>query len=292
MITFHHLDLDGHCAAALVKYFNQESRLYEVNYNRDLNKAIDQVELNEKVYIVDFSFPTEYMDRLKSLTKNIVWLDHHKSKIDDNPEIDGIRDTRYSGCELTWMWFCNYEGRNEGKGRASSRVLFETDKIIPDIVKYIGDMDTWQFKYSESENIYLGLGLYDTSPEHIELWADLLMNKDNILQSLKNQGITIKTYKQMSSMKMLESWSFERTFEGYKCLLLNKSQAGTKTFESADSNKYDIFVSFIYDGENVSVSLYSTNVDVSILAKKHGGGGHEGASGMTLSIEKFKELFK
>ena len=36
---------------------------------------------------------------------------------------------------------------------------------------------------------------------------------------------------------------------------------------------------FSFDGDKWTVSLYSTSVDVSEIAKKYGGGGHKGASG-------------
>jgi nanoRNase/pAp phosphatase (c-di-AMP/oligoRNAs hydrolase) len=35
----------------------------------------------------------------------------------------------------------------------------------------------------------------------------------------------------------------------------------------------------VLDGSQYTVSLYSETIDVSVIAKKHGGGGHKGAAG-------------
>ncbi|MDO5845105.1 MAG: DHHA1 domain-containing protein, partial [Methanocorpusculum sp.] len=50
-------------------------------------------------------------------------------------------------------------------------------------------------------------------------------------------------------------------------------------FKSLPPDKYEIFIPFVFDGEQYTVSLYSTTVDVSEIAKSFGGGGHKGASG-------------
>jgi nanoRNase/pAp phosphatase (c-di-AMP/oligoRNAs hydrolase) len=44
---------------------------------------------------------------------------------------------------------------------------------------------------------------------------------------------------------------------------------------------YDIMMPFVFDGKRWTVSLYTKkkDIDVSELAKKHGGGGHRQAAG-------------
>jgi nanoRNase/pAp phosphatase (c-di-AMP/oligoRNAs hydrolase) len=53
---------------------------------------------------------------------------------------------------------------------------------------------------------------------------------------------------------------------------------------------YPVCIAYVHDGEKFTVSLYSTTVDVSKIAKKFGGGGHKNAAGMTLSNEQFMKL--
>ena len=43
--------------------------------------------------------------------------------------------------------------------------------------------------------------------------------------------------------------------------------------------RYPVCIAYIHDGEKFTVSLYSESVDVSVIAKAHGGGGHKGAAG-------------
>jgi nanoRNase/pAp phosphatase (c-di-AMP/oligoRNAs hydrolase) len=44
---------------------------------------------------------------------------------------------------------------------------------------------------------------------------------------------------------------------------------------------YDIMIPFCFDGKQWTVSMYTKNkeIDVSIIAKKYGGGGHKNAAG-------------
>ena len=48
-------------------------------------------------------------------------------------------------------------------------------------------------------------------------------------------------------------------------------------------NEYDLVVSYIYNGNTYSYSIYSKNenVDCSKIAELFGGGGHKGASGFS-----------
>jgi len=42
---------------------------------------------------------------------------------------------------------------------------------------------------------------------------------------------------------------------------------------------YDIWIACVFDGSVWIVSLYSLEADVSVIAKKYGGGGHKKAAG-------------
>ena len=65
---------------------------------------------------------------------------------------------------------------------------------------------------------------------------------------------------------------------------MNIGLAGSDWFKSIDDGSYDILMPFSYNGKsgNWSYSMYSKTTDVSVIAKKYGGGGHKGASGFTL----------
>jgi hypothetical protein len=99
----------------------------------------DEIKKEETVVLVDFSLqPYEDMIKLYNATGgNLIWIDHHSTAIiavttlmkeHNIKDIPGLCSTSKSGCELAWDYY------------------IKTD-IIPAAVQYIGDYDTWKFKY-------------------------------------------------------------------------------------------------------------------------------------------------
>jgi len=82
---------------------------------------------------------------------------------------------------------------------------------------------------------------------------------------------------------------FESEFEGAKCFAVNLGRCNSEYFKSIPVGKYDVLMPFVFDGDQYTVSLYSPTIDVSEIAKKHGGGGHKGASGFQCKELPFKK---
>ena len=74
---------------------------------------LNKIEKDERVFIVDFSIEPEDMRELLKITKNVVWIDHHKTTIEKYQDfescIPGIRMTGpgISGASLTCWYFRN-----------------------------------------------------------------------------------------------------------------------------------------------------------------------------------------
>ena len=86
---------------------------------------------------------------------------------------------------------------------------------------------------------------------------------------------------------MVEIFSFWTKFEGYKVIACNIGMVSSQLFDSIKED-YDIMMPFVYDGKKWTVSLYTKkDIDVSVIAKKYGGGGHKQASGFQCSILPF-----
>ena len=97
------------------------------------------------------------------------------------------------------------------------------------------------------------------------------------------EGKTMIKYRDNLAKEYCKSKGFETEFEGHKVFAMNIGLAGSDWFKSIDDGSYDILMPFSYNGKhkNWSYSMYSKTVDVSVIAKKYGGGGHKGASGFT-----------
>ena len=111
--------MDGKCAAHMVRrQGGTHAKLHAMDYGMQF--PFDDILPKETVYIVDFSIEPDDMTRLLGRTEWVVWIDHHKTAIDKYSEfqwknskgelcnakdIKGIRDTQFSGCELTHKYF-------------------------------------------------------------------------------------------------------------------------------------------------------------------------------------------
>lgn len=275
--VLHHNDNDGRCAAALVNAYIEgmsHDDFIEVDYNADLDKIIDSIQENEQVWIVDFSLrPVEMMTKLLERTKDVIWIDHHKSAIEmyDGYEkldqIKGIRSVEKAGCELTAEYIAEDSG---------GKMFAET----PEFVKLVGDHDTWQFKYGiRTEHFYFGVIVYGAGLW--ELWPTLL-NTSLTTQAVVDAGHHVHTYQQNHNKKLAKRGVYPIQFEGLNGIAMNTVQLGSKQFEVIEAAKdADIMVAYFWNGIQWRAGVYSTkdHVDCSAICRKYGGGGHKGAAG-------------
>lgn len=278
MRIWYHNDLDGKCAGAIA-YLNavvdlniapSAVKAVEVNYDRGL--SIRDVSPDEAVVIVDYSIPNKLMEKLLTITKDVTWIDHHKTSIEKDEELrqmgitlKGVRSTEKAACELTWEFY-------------------HPNTRIPLAVQYIGDRDTWKWRFgSATEDFCNGLQLMDMCPWSVH-WTILFDNDESPFakaekESILSEGNVVSRYKRMLSQDLAKN-SFETEFEGHKVLALNFSHFGSAVFGNKASD-YDAVVVFGFNGSVWTYSLYSSKIDVSEIAKKYGGGGHVGAAGFT-----------
>ncbi len=81
MKIYYHNDLDGRCAGAIAyratKTEGTKIELIELDYKDEIK--VKEINLCERICIVDFSFKPEIMEKVLLLTKNVIWIDHHKT---------------------------------------------------------------------------------------------------------------------------------------------------------------------------------------------------------------------
>lgn len=270
MKCFYHDDMDGRCAGFWVYNKYPECEMIPINYNHIF--PLNEIEQSEVIYIVDFSIEPEIMKELLKITKNVYWIDHHKTAIEKYKnfpyEIKGIRKDGVAGCVLTFNYLYPYQEMN-----------FMTI--------YIGDRDIWAWKYGDkTKYFYAGMLLYDTKPES-SIWRKALQNPNEIIE----KGKIVEQYKEQRFKEIVEAFGFEVEFEGYKCIACNAGKVSSKLFDSKQG--YDIMIAFVFNGKEWTVSLYTKdpNIDVSENAKKYGGGGHKGAAGFQCKKLPFKGVF-
>jgi len=276
MICFHHNDLDGRCSAAIVKtaYPAININFIEVDYSSKI--PFDLISKDESVIIVDFSFGPEGFEKLKTITEDIVWIDHHTTAIDSNPEMTTAKGVRGRGkpsaCYLTWCYYFN--------------------DIPPRAVQLVSDYDTWQFRLGEDTlHFFLGIQTEDDGPTS-EIWKGLLdLRTDNIctLESIR-RGKIIEKYQDNRYKRLISDLSYEVMFEDHLWIVCNSPITGRRLFNSIDVSNYYGMIITSYNGKNWIVSLRSdTDKDVSKIAVKYGGGGHKNAAGFICDALPFSK---
>lgn len=270
MICIHHNDLDGRCAAAIIaKSFPGGGIFFHETDYKDPAPEDNNIR-NMDIIIVDFSYKPEVMDRIIKVAKSVTWIDHHTTAKDypyqDLPGFRDFKDKSMSGCELTWKYY------------------FPT-QFMPDAVRLIGDYDKWALNYQpECFEFYEGmkLKLKEVMFPGSSFWEILL--KDNYwIPQIIEDGKTAILYRDNYCNDLCRSFGYETEIDGHKAYACNQFMFGSKGFGHR-FEQYPLCLAYIHDGVKFTVSLYSTQVDVSAIAKKYGGGGHKGAAGFVCDI--------
>lgn len=278
-VIFHHRDPDGFASAAIMLAWWKDRqelspvKCVEINYDDPVDFSM--IQPGDVVAVVDFSFKPKDMAALRKKAAKVIWCDHHVTAqaygYDDLP---GVRDfllKGMAGCECTWK-FCF------------------PDREVPRAIKLLGDYDAWRLEYpEESLPFYEGLKLNELSPMQ-EIWPPLLHGTARLMiNDLIEQGSCAIRYRNAYCDRVQKSYGYPTTLDGHSAYAVNLSGFGSPGF-GAKMKLYPVCISYIYDGRQYTVTLYSNQVDVSQIAQQHGGGGHKGAAGFTCTKLPFERL--
>lgn len=276
---YHSADLDGHCSGAIIKMVYPDCEMIGINYGDEFPWESIPIGCGEKVFMVDFSLqPFPNMVRLNIHADPLIWIDHHKSAIEESIEwqhsvnggILGIQQSGTGACQLVWEYFGDKwpTGYNLNQG------------LIPTFIKLLAEYDVWNHTDPRTLPFQWGMRQYDTFPENQDFWYELLDVER--VHKITEEGDLIFRYQQVENEKYVQACAFETELDGLKCIAVNKMLTNSQLFNSVwNPQKYDMMLTFGFRKGKWTVSLYSTreDIDVSAIAKARGGGGHKGASG-------------
>lgn len=112
-----------------------------------------------------------------------------------------------------------------------------------------------------------------------------------LVAELLKDGKLLMDYQAGIDASTVNHRSFLIEFEGLKFLALNTARCNSLTFTAKDvpETGHDALMGFFFNGQKWTVSLYHakhrTDIDLSAIAKKYGGGGHRGACGFVSNSE-------
>lgn len=318
MKCFYHNDNDGKAAAFCVHaWVGLTDNIQPVFIAMDYGKAFpfESIRPGEQVWIVDYSIAPDDMRRLLKITSDVTWIDHHKTAIEkyaNFPErVAGFRCDGVAACVLAFQYIHWYSKRGSEPAYFNGPVPVSSlaDAYpVPRVIEIVGDWDVWAFKHGEeTRRFHAASGAFDTSPMSDFWWlcmncdvdplpppntgnAEAKRKGDSFWSDLQAKGAFLIDYHKRRHSELREAIAFECEFEGHRCLAMNLAKTNSEAMGGDESFKrYPILIPFFHDGNQFSVSLYSKTVDVSEIAKRHGGGGHKGASGFQCSELPFKK---
>jgi len=281
VIVFHNNCSDGFTAAYTAKLRYPEAKLFP----RDHGLEPPYEELTGKdVLVVDFSWRTrEQNDKMASLTKSFRILDHHKTA---QEALIGapyaIFDMNRSGAGLAWDYLFG-----EDKSNADSDEVSFLPR--PWWVSYVEDRDLWRFELPESEavNAYIM-----TFPYEITAWDH--MTKADLRDAItQGKAVLLQIAKYVrEAVKQAQPGTLNIGDKHYTVGVVNIPYLNTSEVGHALAHRYDIGLGWFERSDGIiQFSARSLgDVDVSVIAKAFGGGGHLHASGFQLSLDKGRKL--
>jgi uncharacterized protein len=231
------------------------------------------------VVVVDYCFPRAATEALAAAAASFVVLDHHASAARDLEGWDPSRavfEMRQSGATLAW----NY---------------FHPGTAVPRFLRYVEDKDIWRWALRDSEAFTAG---YGTVEQTFAALDGLLRAGDGGVLDVIAAGRPIVEYKTRvrdshvgrAVPAALKAAPHLRAYIVNATTLA--SEIGNGVCLKYPDAAYAAVWSYDHDTRGVYVSLRSAtdDVDVSVIAKAMGGGGHKRAAGFSARVGSIEDL--
>jgi nanoRNase/pAp phosphatase (c-di-AMP/oligoRNAs hydrolase) len=251
------------------------------------------------IIIIDVAYNKEILEAIFKVAKSVVYIDHHISGKNDvqslyeiynkNKNIKIIFDDKWCAATLAWSYFFG-------------------DKKMPLFLKYINDHDTGRWENPKTKPFVMALRIYyktDTKKNNIMEWHTLLDRKR--VSKLVKIGTYMKTYNDYIISVNVEKHTLKKfpsqkvydmnpdifnklgqytvaVFLGHNCPSISElGDEVTKRFPHVD---FCIFWVYDLNRKIYILSLRSNRVNLSVICKMFGGGGHKGAGAFTFASNK------
>ena len=278
LVIYHANCWDGFCAAWIARKALKDIETFPANYGSKPPDVTGRI-----VYILDFSYPREEMEKILTTARRTVVLDHHKTAaaaLDGlhQPEtgMDVIFDMTKSGGRQTWQWF-TMEGYT---------LWTPHQPRTPWLVDYTEDRDLWRHTLPCSEEINAALRSY---PLEFELWDKF--EEMNPIETLAPEGRAIRRAERQIVETHIKN-AVPHIIGGHKVPVVNATVLFSEI--AGELSKGQPFGACYFDRQDGkrqwSLRSDENGVDVSAIAKMYGGGGHAHAAGFEDTRPNLSEI--
>lgn len=278
LVLYHSGCVDGFCSAWVAKSAMPDAECVPVNYGQD---PPDVTGLD--VFILDFSYKRPVMRSVLSQAHRVTVLDHHKTA---EAELAGIVDefvqrpdliANPPGSELPVVHF----DMNKSGGRLTWEHFFP-GKPSPWLVDYTEDRDLWRHELPHTQEISAFIRSYPLLPteQNFLRWSNWACPGTDSFNAFIDQGLAILRYQQQI-IDLAVSNAVEMVLDGHKILAVNTTVCFSEVAGQLAKGRPFGAAYFIRADGKRQWSLRSAldGLDVSEIAKRHGGGGHRNAAG-------------
>jgi len=245
--------------------------------------------LGKHVYIVDFSYPKAVIEGIAVMALTVTIIDHHKSAAEELAEYQSLGWMRpaasadYFYNELLALELEHTDNIRAHFDMAKSGAVLTWEHFFPgeptpQLLLHIQDRDLWEFKLPHTRAIQAALFSYE---HNFDRWDVLIACG---CEDLAVEGAAITRSNAKTINEFIKVAAYRDTIAGHDVPVLNAPY-----FWASDAGhimgKGEKFAACYWDGPRGRVySLRSEpeGLDVSKIAQKFGGGGHEHAAGFTI----------
>jgi len=278
LVIYHARCPDGFGAALAAWLFFEGRAEFRPLDHGDVKTAADLPMVDGRaVYILDFCFLPELLQVIEQRAAKLVVLDHHKSAAE---KLTGFAcrcgvvhfDMDKSGARLAWDFF-------------------QSDRALPELIRYIEDRDLWNWKYPESAGFLAAL---DMEPMDFERWAEIASFSAEQLAGFMARGQAMDE----KFCKLAEDIAANAepvSFNGQPGLMVNAPGVFHSLVGEILSKKCGTYALLWSANKNgvIKVGLRSQRgYDCIPLAESMGGGGHAQACGFRMGPERLPELLR
>lgn len=308
--VYHKNCLDGLAAAYVFRFHKPKALFVAGEYSSEEHESLITSIVEDSVkyygvaetvtlYLVDFSYKAKFIDKLLRTfsTLDIVVIDHHKTAI---AELGAYTNTNWNSTSLLARLHLHLDDRNSGAYLTAKYI--QPNRVPHAIVRYVDDYDTWKKTCRYTDDI--AAGLYDLGDEittqegllkTFAAWDKVYTPETNVadlediysceaLKTLALSGAVLNRSRHKRAKFLAKRDKIQMVeLDGHEVPMVNAPHEVASFVGEELSLIHPFAVVYYVEGGKGCYSLRSNRknpdwVDVEVVAKKYGGGGHPNAA--------------